>query len=370
MEYDFLVVGAGLSGSTVAERLASRGRKVLLVEKRSHIGGNAYDEYDEHGILVHRYGAHVFHTNSKEVFDYLSRFTEWRGYEHRVLSRVGGDYVPVPINRTTINRLYGLDLKSESDVAGYLERVRVNGLEIRSAEDVVLSKVGPDLYEKMFKHYTRKQWGVDPSVLSPEVTLRIPVRLDEDDRYFGDTHQVMPRDGYARMVARMLSSGNITLRLNTDYKDVAGRERYGHVVYTGPIDYFFDYKYGRLGYRSIRFESRTYDEEVHQPAGVVNYPSAEVGYTKSTEFKYLTGQKHAKTTVQNEYPTGDGEPYYPMMTGQDKALYERYREEADALADASFVGRLAEFKYYNMDQAVASALKLSRKLLGELEQQV
>lgn len=364
MAYDFMVVGAGLSGSTVAERLAAAGRSVLLVEKRAHVGGNAYDEYNEHGILVHRYGAHVFHTNSKEVFDYLSAFTGWRGYEHRVLSRVGDLHVPVPINRTTINMLYGLDLRSESDVAEYLEGVRVKGLGVKNAEEVVLSKVGPDLYEKMFKHYTRKQWGTDPSSLSPEVTQRIPVRLNDDDRYFGDTYQAMPSAGFTHMVNNMLSNPNITVRLNTDYKEAAGAEGYGHLVYTGPIDYFFDYKYGRLGYRSIRFKSRTYEEEVHQPSGVVNYPGADAANTKSTEFKYLTGQRHPKTTVQEEYPTGDGEPYYPMMTERDKSLYAKYRGDAELLGTASFVGRLAEFKYYNMDQAVASALRLSRRLLG------
>lgn len=365
MEYDFLVVGAGLSGCVIAERMASLGKTVLLIEQRSHVGGNVYDEDNGSGILIHKYGPHIFHTNSKEVFEYLSKFTKWYRYEHRVLSLVNNKYVPIPINRKTINILYNLNLKTEDQVAAYLEKVKVKMKSVNNAEEAVTSRIGVDLYEKLFKGYTKKQWGVDATKLDPEVTLRIPVRLNEDDRYFSDAYQALPDKGYTNMINNMLANKLITVMLNTDYKDVINNISYKYFIYTGPIDYFFDYKYGRLRYRSIKFRIKVYNEEWHQPTSVVNYPNESVMYTRSTEFKHFTSPKYnkqSKTVVQYEYPTGSGEPYYPMITNEDNLLYIKYKNDADKLYNTFFVGRLANFKYFNMDQVVAASLKLSKKL--------
>ncbi len=362
MEYDFLIVGAGLSGSTLAERLASAGNTICVVEKRNHIGGNIYDELDENGVLVHKYGPHLFHTNSKEVFSYLSEFTEWRDYEHKVLAYINGKYVPFPINRTTLNLLYGLNLKTEADVSSFLDSVRKPNIEIKNARDAVVAKVGEDLYSTFFEGYTKKQWGVDPTELSPEVTQRIPIRTNTDDRYFTDIYQAMPKAGYTEMIKRMLSHKNINIQLNTDYKDMIESVKYNNLIYTGPIDYFFDYKFGKLRYRSLVFKRERHNVEFYQNATVINYPDGNIPYTRCVEIKHATGQKISKTTVVYEYPTFDGEPYYPMLTDQDKIIFERYRLEAQKLRNTYFVGRLADFKYYNMDQAVAASLKLFKTI--------
>lgn len=361
--FDYLIVGAGFAGCVLAERLAAdAGKRVLVVDRRPHIGGNAYDHYNDAGILVHRYGPHIFHTNSREVFEYLSRFTAWRPYEHRVLASVDGQLVPIPINLDTINRLYGLQLDSFQAAAFLAERAEKIE-HPRNAEEMVLSKVGRELYEKFFRNYTRKQWGLDPAELDASVTARIPTRTNRDDRYFTDTYQAMPLHGYTRMFERMLDHPNIKLMLNTDYREIAGCIPYRELIYTGPIDEFFDFRFGKLPYRSLEFRFETHDTPRMQPVATINYPN-EHAYTRVTEFKHLTGQRHHKTTVVYEYPRAEGEPYYPVPRKENAELYKRYQELADATPGVHFVGRLATYKYYNMDQVVAQALTLYAKLTG------
>lgn len=361
--YDYAVIGAGFAGSVLAERLASQhDSKVLLIDRRPHIAGNAYDRYDEAGVRIHQYGPHIFHTNSDEIVEYLSRFTDWRPYEHRVLAEVRGQRVPIPINRTTLNRLFHLDLRTDEDAALYLSLRAEPVTEVRSSEDVVVSTVGRELYEMFFRGYTRKQWGIDPSDLDKSVTARIPTRTNTDDRYFSDKHQVMPADGYTAMFERMLDHPNIERMLGTDWRDVEGEVEAGHVVYTGPIDEYFDFRFGKLPYRSLRFEHRTVDEERFQPVATVNYPDEAVPYTRITEYKHLTGQQHPKTSITYEYPSAEGDPYYPIPRPENQALYKRYEALADATAGVTFVGRLATYRYYNMDQVVGQALAAFRKL--------
>ena len=361
--FDYLVVGAGFAGSVLAERLASQaGQRVLVVERRPHIGGNAYDHYDEAGILVHRYGPHIFHTNSSEVFEYLSQFTEWRRYEHRVRASVDGRLVPIPINLDTINELYGLNL-SALELEEFFASVAEPVERCRTSEDVVVSKVGRELYEKFFRNYTRKQWDLDPSELDASVTARVPTRTNRDDRYFTDRYQSMPLHGYTRMFERMLAHPNIRVMLQTDYRELEGLIPYRELIYTGPVDEFFDFRYGVLPYRSLEFRFETHDAPVHQPAPVVNYPN-EHSYTRVTELKYLTGQEHPKTTVVYEYPRAEGDPYYPVPRPENAELYKRYKALADATPNVHFVGRLATYKYYNMDQVVAQALAVFRRIAG------
>ncbi|MGL5805460.1 MAG: UDP-galactopyranose mutase [Xenococcaceae cyanobacterium] len=355
--FDYLIVGAGFAGSVLAERLASQsGKKVLIIDTRSHIGGNAYDHYNEDGILVHKYGPHIFHTNSRDVFEYLSHFTEWRPYEHRVQASVDGQLVPIPINLDTVNRLYGLNLTSfelEEFFASVAEKIEC----IRTSEDVVVSKVGRELYQKFFRNYTRKQWDMDPSELDKSVTARVPTRTNRDDRYFTDSYQAMPLHGFTKMFEKMLAHPNIKIMLNTDYREIVDIIPYGEMIYTGPIDLFFDYCYGKLPYRSLKFKHETINKPVYQPAPVVNYPNEHL-YTRVTEFKYLTGQEHSKTSVVYEYPRAEGDPYYPIPRSENAELYKKYKALADATPDVHFVGRLATYKYYNMDHVVAQALKV------------
>jgi len=361
--FDYLIVGAGFAGSVLAERLArDAGKKVLVVDKRNHIAGNTYDYYDKEGILVHKYGPHIFHTNSPEVYDYLTQFTQWRPYEHRVLASVDGMLVPIPINLITINKVYGMHLCT-AGVEEFLNSKAEHIHPIRTSEDVVLSRVGKELYEKFFKGYTKKQWGVYPSELDASVTARIPVRNNCDDRYFTDTYQAMPLEGYTKMFERMMSHPNIKVMLNCDYKEIENIIPYEKMIYTGPIDYFFNYCYGKLPYRSIDFKFETFDTEYYQPTGTVNYPN-EHPYTRVTEFKYLTGQKHRKTSVVYEFPKNEGDPYYPVPRQENTELYKKYQHLADALPNIYFVGRLATYKYYNMDQVVAQALTTYKKIMA------
>jgi len=359
--FDFLVVGAGFAGSVLAERLATElDLRVLVVERRSHIGGNAYDHYDEAGILVHRYGPHIFHTNSREVSDYLSRFTEWRPYEHRVLASVDDRLVPFPINLDTVNEVYGLDL-TEAELERFLESVAERRSPIRTSEDYVLGKVGRDLYVKFFRNYTRKMWDLDPSELDASVAARVPARLNRDDRYFTDTFQNMPLHGFTRMFERMLDHPNIKVLLNTDFREVAALVPHTGVVYTGPIDEFFDFRFGSLPYRSLEFRHETLPQERVLPAPVVNHPNAHE-YTRVTEFKQLTGQVHPSSSIVFEYPRAEGDPYYPVPRPENAETYRRYKQLADAVSDVHFVGRLATYKYYNMDQVVAQALAVFRRI--------
>lgn len=361
--FDYLIVGAGLAGSVLAERLASRlGKKILLVDKRNHIGGNTFDYYNKDGILVHKYGPHIFHTNSKEVFNYLGNFTQWRPYEHRVLASVDGMLVPIPINLNTINTLYGLNLNSDQ-METFLASKAEKKDRILTSEDVVVNKVGRELYEKFFKGYTRKQWNLDPSELDASVTSRIPTRSNRDDRYFTDMYQAIPLHGYTCMFENMLDHPNIKLMLNTDYKEIQHSIAFKKMIYTGPIDYFFDYCYGKLPYRSIEFKFETIEEELYQTTGTINYPN-EHPYTRITEFKYLTGQKHSKSTIVFEYPKDEGDPYYPVPRQENAERYGKYHALAKAEKNVHFAGRLATYKYYNMDQVVAQALTLYKKILS------
>ena len=361
--FDYLMVGAGFAGSVLAERLASQlGKRVLIVDRRNHVAGNAYDHHDDAGLLVHKYGPHIFHTNSREVFDHLSQFTEWRPYQHRVRAWVDGQLVPMPINLDTINRLYGTRLTS-LQVEEFFASVAEPRPEIKTSEDVVVSRVGRELYEKFFRNYTRKQWGLDPSELDAAVTLRVPVRTNRDDRYFTDSYQVMPLHGYTRIFERMLSHPNIKIMLNTDYREIASIIPYREMVYTGPVDEFFDCRFGKLPYRSLEFRFETRDAGQAQPVAVVNYPN-DYPYTRVTEFKHLTGQDHPKTSLLYEYPRAEGDPYYPVPRPANGELYKRYKALADATPNVHFVGRLATYKYYNMDQVVAQALATFERVAG------
>lgn len=358
--YDYLIVGAGFAGSVLAERLAAGDQKVLVIDRRPHVGGNAYDEFDTNGILVHKYGPHIFHTNSAKVFAYLSRFTSWRPYEHRVLASVDGQLLPIPINLTTINRLYGLHLSS-AEAEEFFRSVAEPRHPAVTSEDVVVGRIGRELYEKFFRGYTRKQWGLDPSELSAAVAARVPVRTNRDDRYFGDRYQAMPREGYTRMFQRMLAQRNIHVLLNADYRDVAEVIPYRTLIYTGPIDEFFNFCYGKLPYRSLRFQFEVADQEWAQPVAVVNYPNEHL-YTRVTEYKHLTGQRHPRTILSYEHPQEEGDPYYPVPRPENQDLYRQYEELAHSRPDVHFVGRLATYKYYNMDQVVAQALTLFEEL--------
>jgi UDP-galactopyranose mutase len=365
--FDYLIVGAGFAGSVLAERLArGSGKKVLIIDRRNHIGGNAFDHFNEDGILVHKYGPHIFHTNSRDVFDYLSQFTEWRPYEHRVRASVDGQLVPIPINLDTINTLYGLQLNS-LEVKEFLASLAEHREQIATSEDVVISKVGRELYEKFFRNYTRKQWGLDPSELDSSVIARVPTRTNRDDRYFTDTYQAMPLYGYTRMFERMLDHPNIKIMLNTDYEDVAGWLPFKELIFTGPVDEFFNFRYGKLPYRSLQFKHETLNLPVFQTAPVINYPN-EHPYTRVTEFKYLTGQEHLKTSVVYEFPCSTGDPYYPVPRPENSELYKKYQALAEATPAVHFVGRLATYRYYNMDQVTAQALTLYVKLSGAQRQ--
>jgi len=367
--FDYLIVGAGFAGSTLAEWLAKVcGQKVLLIDKRPHIGGNAYDHYNEHGILVHKYGPHIFHTNSREVFEYLSEFTEWRQYEHHVLASVDGQLLPIPINLDTLNQLYALRMNS-FEAEQFLQSIAEKKAQLKTSEDVVVNRVGRELYEKFFRNYTRKQWGMDPSELDASVTARVPVRTNRDNRYFTDTYQAMPLHGFTRMFENMLDHPNIKIMLQSDFRELEQLVPYKHLIYTGPIDEFFDFEYGKLPYRSLEFKHETINKPVFQPEAVVNYPN-EHPYTRVTEFKYLTGQEHPKTSVVYEFSRAEGDPYYPVPRPENNALYKKYKALADAQTGVYFVGRLATYKYFNMDQVTAQALTVFKQIVAAGEKRI
>ena len=360
-----LVVGVGFAGSVCARELAEAGHQIIVVDRRDHIAGNAFDVKDEHGILIHQYGPHIFHTNSERIFNYLSKFTEWYQYEHRVRGVVNGKEYPFPINRDTLNQLYNLDL-TEEQAAEFFETVRELKDKIQTSEDVVLNSVGRDLYEKFFLNYTKKQWGLDPSQLKAGVAARIPTRTNSDDRYFTDTYQAMPLHGYTAMFENLLNHPNINVKLATEFKDILNENiQFDHIVYTGPIDAFYDFKFGHLPYRSLRFEHQHLENtEQYQSVGTVNYPN-DFDFTRITEFKHLTGQQHSSTSIVREYPTGAGDPYYPIPRDENEKLFKQYQALANNEEKVTFVGRLAEYRYYNMDQVVGAALNAVDRILGK-----
>jgi UDP-galactopyranose mutase len=372
MEYHIVIVGAGISGAVLAERYANIGKKILVLEKRDHIAGNCYDYYNEDGILVSKYGAHLFHTNYEDIWTYVQRFSEWFVYEHRVRAKIDGKLVPIPVNITTVNTLFNLNIKTEDEMKKWLEGVQIKNPNPQNGEDAALARVGPILYEKMFKYYTKKQWDRYPAELDASVLQRIPVRTNFDDRYFSDKYQALPKRGYTQMFEKILGHPNITVKLSTDYFDVKDKPEVKaaeKLFYTGPIDRFFKFKFSgqkALQWRSINFEWETYDKEFYQENAVINYPQMQDGmFTRIIEYKRITGQKHPKTTICKEFSTDKGEPYYPVPNQDNEAMYQEYKKEADKLKNIYFVGRLANYKYFNMDQAFKNALELFRKLEGK-----
>jgi UDP-galactopyranose mutase len=359
--YDYLIVGAGYSGAVLAEQLASKlNKKILIVDRRNHIGGNAYDYYNEHQILVHKYGPHWFHTNDDKVFNYLSRFTEWRHHYHRVKSYVDGNLLPIPINMDTLNELYNLNLKSSDEVQNYFDSVKTEIKNPKNSEEMVISQVGDDLYNKFFKGYTLKQWEIHPKDLAASVTARIPTRTNRDNRYFTDKYQGVPKHGYTAMFEKMLDHPNISILLQTDYKEIIHQIKHKTLIYTGAIDSFFDYKFGKLPYRSLRFEHETFNQEFYQSHQQINYPN-DYDFTRIVEWKHATGQNSKVTTITREYSLiaeGEMDKYYPIPRDVNHEIYKKYKSEVDQLKDVIFCGRLAEYKYYNMDQIVARALKI------------
>lgn len=366
MKTDILIIGAGISGAVLAERYASIGKKVLILEKRPHIAGNCYDYIDENGILVSQYGAHLFHTKDEVVWKYVNRFAKWYKWEHKVLAKVDGKLVPVPVNITTVNELFGLKISTEEQMQTWLDENRIAIDSPENGKEAVLNKVGPELYEKMFRHYTKKQWDKFPEELDASVLDRIPVRKNFDDRYFSDKYQALPKGGYTKMFQKILAHPNIQVRLNTDYfeveEEVSGYEK---LFYTGPIDRFFNFKHSledRLEYRSINFQKETVEQEYYQENSVVNYPGMEVDFTRIIEYKHFGDQKSAKTSIVREFTVDHGEPYYPVPNKKNREIYERYKAEAEKLTDIYFVGRLANYKYFDMDQAFKNALDLFASL--------
>jgi len=359
-----LVIGCGFAGAVSAQKLASAGWTVSIQDKRPHIAGNAYDQIDQNGILIHPYGPHIFHTNSRRIFEYLSQFTAWRFYEHRVLAKLKDDLYPIPINRTTLNKLYSLNL-DDAGAEAYLASVRQNRKPVISSEDAVLNAVGPDLCDKFFRGYTRKQWGIDLCDLSAAVAARVPTRSNNDDRYFTDTYQFMPSEGYTRMFERLLAHSNITVKLNTVFDKNILRDQYDHVIFTGPIDAYYEFKLGKLPYRSLRFSHEHLSEATQfQPTGTINYPDPVDGeFTRITEFKHLTGQKINGTSIVREFPMNDGEPFYPIPHSKSAALYDQYQALADKESKITFIGRLAQYRYYNMDQVVGAAISATEKII-------
>ncbi len=365
--YDFLIVGTGFTGSILAERIASQlDQKVLIIDKRDHIGGNSYDYFNDIGVLVHKYGPHYFRTNSKKVFDYLSNFTDWRFYEYRIRSYVNGKLYPFPINRNTLNKFFKINLKTEQEVKEYLNKKRVKIKKPKNSEEVVTSKVGWEIYENFFKNYTIKQWGLNPIELDPSVCDRIPIRTNTDDRYFTDRFQAMPLNGYHEIFNNLLKHPNIALKLNTRYKQIINKIRYRNLIFTGCVDEFFNNKYGKLPYRSLKFKYLNYNKEFYQDWCQINYPN-DYDYTRIVEIKHATGQKISKTTIMKEIPSTVGEPYYPIPTKENHIIYHKYKKEAKKYLHTYLIGRLAQYRYFNMDQVIEEALNLFRKI-EKLEQ--
>lgn len=359
MKYDYLIVGTGFAGATLARKLAENNKKICIIDRRDHIGGNSFDYYDNSGVLVHKYGPHYFRTDDKIIWDFLSKFTEWRYYQYVVKSFVDGQLFDLPINLNTINQFYNTNFSS-FEAKEFLEKIKVKIDGPKNSEEQVISQVGQDIYEKFFKNYTIKQWKTDPKNLDTSITARIPIRFNKDPRYFSSFYQAMPKNGYHKIFDNLLNHKNITIKLKTDFKNI-NNIIYDKLIYTGCIDEFFDYKHGNLGYRSLRFEFETFNQEYYQDYSQINYPN-EYDFTRIVEIKHATGQKIKNTTIVREYPEESGDPYYPILTKDNMAIYEKYLNESQKISNVYFVGRLAQFKYLNMDQAIKEALNLFEKL--------
>jgi UDP-galactopyranose mutase len=365
--YDYLIVGAGFAGAVIAERLSAEvGKTCLVIERRNHIGGNASDHYNSDGILLHTYGPHYFRTNSDRIKNYLSRFTDWHRVDYRVLSWMDGQYWQFPINLNTFEQLLGRPSSSE-EMEATLAQWRVPMGDPKNSEEAIVSQVGTVLFEKFFRKYTRKQWGREAKELDPSVCRRIPVRTNRDDRYFSDSFQALPKNGYTQLFKRMLENPKITVLLNTDYREVLPHVTYGHLVYTGPIDAYYDFCFGPLPYRSLRFVPETIQKDYFQPVMQVNYPN-DHEFTRIVEIKHATGQQLPLTTIVREYPQAHcpgREPYYPIPAPDSQALYQLYAKRAESERKVSFIGRLATYRYYNMDQVVGMALSEFERLAGK-----
>lgn len=364
--FDILIIGAGISGAVLAERYASAGKQVLIIEKRDHIAGNCFDYYDENEILTSKYGAHLFHTNDHGVWNYVNQFADWYTWEHKVVAKVDEHLVPIPVNITTVNTLFNAEISSEKEMQQWLSDNRIIYNPPKNGEEAVLNRVGEVLYDKMFKHYTKKQWDKYPAELHASVLERIPVRDNYDDRYFSDIHQALPKGGYTKMFKNILDHPNITILLNTDYFEVEDQiSGYEKLFYTGPIDRFFRFNKNlteKLEYRSINFVREEINQEYFQENSVVNYPGKEVDFTRIVEYKHFGNQKSATTSIVKEFTVDEGEPYYPVPNEKNQRIYAQYKKEADQLLDVHFVGRLANYKYFNMDQAFRNALDLFESL--------
>ncbi|MGB9980282.1 UDP-galactopyranose mutase [Methanobacterium sp.] len=383
MIFDYVVIGAGFAGSVIAERIANTlNKKVLIIEKRNHIGGNCFDYYDKNGILVHKYGPHIFHTQMKHVWNYISQFTEWYTYTHYVLGYIDNKYVPIPFNLNTLEQLLPkekADYLKEKLIQNFSENVKIPILELRKTDDKDLQVLADFIYQKVFLNYTRKQWGMEPEELDSSVTARVPVYISRDNRYFQDKYQGMPKNGYTNLFERMLSNKNIEIMLETDFKDIIKinydkkkiyfnkNEFKGKLIYTGEIDAFFEYKFGKLPYRSLKFNFETKNKDYFQEVGTINYPN-DYKFTRITEFKHLTGQKNVKTTIIKEYPQKYNKdkdiPYYPIPQRENLELYEKYRKEAENYKNVFFVGRLAEYQYYNMDIVIDKSLQIFKEKIA------
>lgn len=370
--YDVIIVGCGISGSVLAERFANvLNMKVLIVDKRDHIGGNCYDYIDENGILVSKYGAHIFHTNHDRVWNYVNKFSEWEPWIHKVIGSVDGKLVPIPVNISTVNILFDLDIKNESEMDGWLKENQILCQEPRNSEDIAKARVGEVLYEKIFKNYTFKQWAKYPEELEASVLQRIPVRNNFDDRYFTDKYQALPKKGYTNIFNNLLKSDNITVVLNQNFEDLrqdiqSGKFCHEYLFFTGPIDQYFT-DLPKLEYRSLQFEKISIpDTEFFQSNSVINYPSSEFPYTRIIEYKHFLGQKSKNTTIIKEYSVADGDPYYPVPNKKNRDLYEQYRllaQNEELSNKVYFIGRLANYKYFNMDEAVLNSLQLFDKIV-------
>lgn len=377
--YDVMIVGAGTAGCVAARRLAEQGKKVLIIEKKNHIAGNCYDEKDAHGVLIHVYGPHIFHTGREQVYEFLSRFTDWYEFRHEVVANVHGTYMPVPFNLHTLKLAYGEEKAKELEdklVQIYGMGTKVPILDLMNYEDGDLQMIGKFVYDNIYVYYTMKQWGKKPEDIDPAVTARVPVNISYDNCYFGDKYQGVPLHGFTSMFETMVAHENIEVQLGVEAKEVLaickgqvlyqGKAFAGQVIFTGPIDEFFDCKYGRLPYRTLDFRFEHYEQDDFQGHSVVNYTVSE-DYTRITEYKYLTGQTCKGTTISKEYPsayTGENGqiPYYAIANEENHALYAKYKNEVVAIPNFHLLGRLAEYQYYNIDVMVEKAMELAEQL--------